>query len=54
MPTQKTHYLSELRELNTWYTIHNDCDNQWIVFEYEWVILMFQMSQNNKGNHKTV
>ncbi len=32
--------------------IHNDRDNQWIVFEYEWVILIkknqLQMSQNCK------
>ncbi len=25
--------------LNTWHMIHNDGDNQQIVFEYEWVIL---------------
>ncbi len=31
--------LNEHRDLNTWDTTHNDGNNRWIVFEYEWVIL---------------
>ncbi len=55
---------NEHRDLNTWYTIHNDGDNQWIVFEYEWVILTRKSTPdvtkqlvtkpNNKSNLKTV
>ncbi len=38
MFTQYNYYPTEHRDLNTWYIIHNDGNNQWIVFEYEWVI----------------
>ncbi len=46
MSTKRKYNPNDHRLLNTWYTIHND--NQWIVFEYEWVFLMFQMTQNSK------
>ncbi len=58
-----SYYPNEPRDLSTWYTIHNDGNNQWIVFEYEWVLSrkltpdvkkQHVTKPDNNGEHKTV
>ncbi len=41
------------RDFNTWYTIHNDGNILWIIFEYECVILSRQWTPDVTKSHVT-
>ncbi len=57
-------HSSEHSDFNAWYTVHNDSDILWFIFEYECVIVRRKLTPdvtksqvtkpNNKSNDKTV